>query len=196
MSETSTQKLANPAVVGLAGFAVATSFMQIHNLVGGFDLGLIVTLGIIAGGLMQFLAGFMEFRAGNTFGFCAFSGYGSFWMSVGFYILLGFLKVLDLSLVALGWYGLVWSFFSLLLLIPSLYIHKTMAFTIAFLVFGLGFGGIADLFDNAGLSFASSIFLLLASLAAFYMMLDGLLSSVSDGKTRLPLGAPFVKVKR
>ena len=90
MSETPTHvhhvpgaHLADPAPLGLAGFALTTFVLSCVNanivpqaLVGG-ALGL--ALGY--GGLAQFAAGLWEFAKGNTFGATAFCSYGGFWIS-------------------------------------------------------------------------------------------------------------------
>jgi succinate-acetate transporter protein len=75
---------ANPAPLGLSGFALTTFVLSVVNA------GLIVKtdatflgLAFAFGGLAQLLAGMWEFRAGNTLGATAFSSYGAFWISFG-----------------------------------------------------------------------------------------------------------------
>jgi succinate-acetate transporter protein len=74
---------ADPAPLGLAGFALTTFVLSVVNadivpqeLVGG-ALG----LALAYGGLAQFAAGIWEFAKGNTFGATAFCSYGGFWIS-------------------------------------------------------------------------------------------------------------------
>ena len=78
----STIKLGNPAVVGLAGFGLTTLLLQLHNL-GLCGLGPVVAMGYIFGGLAQMVAGFLEQKTGNNFGFAAFTSYGAFWIGLG-----------------------------------------------------------------------------------------------------------------
>jgi hypothetical protein len=68
----STQKIGNPAVVGLAGFGLTTLLLQIHNI-GLMGIGPVLAMGLVFGGLAQFIAGFMEQKVGNNFGFSAFN---------------------------------------------------------------------------------------------------------------------------
>jgi len=77
---------ANPAPLGLAGFAMTTFILSMvnSNLVGTEALGGVVALALAYGGGAQLLAGMWEFRAGNTFGAVAFTSYGAFWLSVYF----------------------------------------------------------------------------------------------------------------
>ena len=68
--------LGNPAVVGLAGFGMTTLILQFHNL-GLVGIGPVLWIGLLFGGTAQLIAGMLEFKTGNNFGFCAFSGYGA-----------------------------------------------------------------------------------------------------------------------
>ncbi|EZQ01993.1 MULTISPECIES: acetate uptake transporter family protein [Acidianus] len=74
------QKRANPAPLGLSGFALTTLVLSIYNS-GLLTQGVGAVLGLAAfyGGLAQLLAGILEWRAGNTFGYVAFFTYGAFW---------------------------------------------------------------------------------------------------------------------
>jgi len=75
-------KLANPAAVGLGGFALTTFVLNVHNAGILKDVGAALPLGLFYGGLAQLVAGFLEFATGNTFGHCAFSSYGAFWIAL------------------------------------------------------------------------------------------------------------------
>lgn len=79
---------ANPAPLGLSGFAMTTFILSIANagIVSSTDTNF-VGLAIAFGGLAQLLAGMWEFRGGNTLGATAFSTYGAFWIAVAVGIL-------------------------------------------------------------------------------------------------------------
>lgn len=81
-----TGKLANPAPLGLFGFATTTLLLSLIN-VDTRDLSatpnIVICMAFAYGGLAQLLAGMWEGAAGNTFGFTAFSSYGAFWISYG-----------------------------------------------------------------------------------------------------------------
>ncbi len=83
-------KLANPAALGLGGFALTTFILNIVNagIVSGENLGMVLPVGIFYGGLAQFCAGMWEFRRGDTFGATCFSSFGAFWMAVATMVLL------------------------------------------------------------------------------------------------------------
>jgi succinate-acetate transporter protein len=78
---------ADPAPLGLAGFALTTFLLSGTN--ASFIPDLIwVGFAIFYGGLAQFCAGMWEFRNRNVFGATAFSTYGGFWMGIGLYVIL------------------------------------------------------------------------------------------------------------
>ena len=82
--------LANPAALGLAGFALTTFLLSINNAMGDKTEPLLVFWGfaLFYGGLAQFCAGMWEFKTGNTFGATAFSTYGGFWMALATFVVL------------------------------------------------------------------------------------------------------------
>jgi succinate-acetate transporter protein len=72
---------ANPAVVGLMGFALTTMATGLHN-VGYWGAGPTLALAIAYGGTAQFIAGIVDLRKGSLFGGSAFMSYGAFWWSL------------------------------------------------------------------------------------------------------------------
>jgi succinate-acetate transporter protein len=74
--------IADPAPLGLAGFALTTLVLSVYNakLIGTGE-GVVLGLALAYGGIAQLLAGMWEFVKGNTFGAVAFSSYGAFWIS-------------------------------------------------------------------------------------------------------------------
>jgi len=81
---------ADPAPLGLAGFALTTFLLSAANAhwmtkaTGAAFLG----YAFAYGGLAQFAAGMWEFRNRNVFGATAFGSYGSFWIGLGLWFLL------------------------------------------------------------------------------------------------------------
>src|SRR5579862_9932746 len=116
---------ADPAPLGLAGFALTTFLLSGHNATFIPDL-IWVGPAIFYGGMAQFAAGMWEFRNRNVFGATAFSTYGGFWLGLGIFVLLatlskGFLsgyKGGDLT-NALAWYLFAFAIFNTYMLIAS-----------------------------------------------------------------------------
>jgi uncharacterized protein len=135
-------QVANPAPLGLAGFALTTFLLSLVN--AGVFKGADIWLGfaLFYGGLAQLLAGMWEFRAKNTFGATAFSSYGAFWLSVAFYIWFFAPKASDPSLVHndLNWAFLAWTIFTGYMMLNSFRIGNpavAAVFVALFITFAL-----------------------------------------------------------
>jgi len=164
-----TTKLGNPAVVGLSGFGLTTLLLQFHNL-GWCGLGPVVAMGFIFGGLAQLIAGFMEQKTGNNFGFAAFSTYGAFWIGLGMIWLFNYFNIYTSSTTDIGFYLVGFTLLTIIFCIGSLFIHKAM--TVTFTTLALGF----ILLDIAHFGFheitpLAAIVLIICALSAWYMML-------------------------
>ncbi|MGE5190180.1 MAG: acetate uptake transporter [Gemmatimonadota bacterium] len=127
---------ANPAVVGLMGFATTTMATGLHN-VGYWGAGPVLALAIAFGGTAQFIAGVVDLRKGSIFGGSAFMAYGAFWVS---------LFVLDYVLPKTGitatpkdlfGYFLMWTLFTLSFFVASIKVgnHLAVLFGILLLAF-------------------------------------------------------------
>jgi succinate-acetate transporter protein len=75
--------VADPAPLGLAGFALTTFVLSMFNagLVSSKGEPIVFGLALAYGGLAQLLAGMWEFKNNNAFGATAFTSYGAFWLS-------------------------------------------------------------------------------------------------------------------
>jgi uncharacterized protein len=123
--------IANPAALGLGGFALTTFVLSTHNAGWAPDLTW-VGLAFFYGGLAQFTAGMWEFRTGNTFGATAFSTYGAFWASLATFIVLvlgGKVPAGDID-NDLGWFLLSFAIFNTYMLFWSARVNMSV-----FLVF-------------------------------------------------------------
>mgnify|MGYP000885587806 CR=1 FL=1 len=181
-------KIANPAVVGLAGFGLTTLLLQIHNL-GLLGLGPVVAMGFIFGGLAQMIAGFQEQKVGNFFGYSAFVAYGSFWIGLGIIWMLNHYGIYVSNGTDVGYYLIVWTLYTVIMTVASLYVHRAM--TITFILLLIGFV-LLDLshFGMPGAKPVAAIVLIFCALAAWYMMAAYIINDLS-GKVVLPLGKRF-----
>jgi uncharacterized protein len=127
---------ADPAPLGLAGFALTTFLLSGHNATFIPDL-IWIGPALFYGGMAQLLAGMWEFRNRNIFGATAFSTYGAFWMSFGIFVVL-VLGVKNFGAAFAGsnlpnaaaWFLLAFLIFNTYMLIGSTRVSK-----IVFLVF-------------------------------------------------------------
>lgn len=123
------EKLANPAPLGLLGFGMTTVLLNLHNA-GFYELdSMIVAMGIAYGGLAQIIAGIAEFKKGSTFGTAAFSSYGLFWLSLVILKLfpaLGWFKAP--SAEAMAAYFFMWGLFTFVMFFGTLKVNRVLQF--------------------------------------------------------------------
>jgi succinate-acetate transporter protein len=196
---------ADPAPLGLAGFALTTFLLSGHN--ASFIPDLIwVGPAIFYGGLAQFCAGMWEFRNRNVFGATAFSTYGGFWMGLGLFIILG----VDTSrwlagytggdlTNALAWFLFAFAIFNTYMLIGSMRVNAavfgvflTLEITEILLVIGffnISHGG-TEWWLHAG-GWAGIV----TAGVAWYTSAAGVMNGTA-GRTVLPVGKPFVSESR
>ena len=179
---------ANPAPLGLTGFALTTILLNLHNA-GFFALGSsILAMGITIGGIAQIVVGVMEWKKGNTFGTTAFSAYGFFWLSLVFIIILpkmGLGTAPDKNEMAS--YLAVWGVFSFFLFIATFRLNVAFQLlfgTLIILFFSLAIG---DATENAGLKTFAGYEGILCGLIALYAAMAQVLNEVF-GKVVMPLG--------
>jgi len=106
--------LADPAPLGLAGFALTTFMLSTFNagLLPKSAEVAILGVALFYGGIAQLFAGMWEFAKGNTFGALAFSSYGAFWMSLWYLIVHSGLTKADAA-QGVGIFLLAWTIFTL-----------------------------------------------------------------------------------
>ncbi len=170
----SAPKEANPAPLGLAGFALTTFVLSLTNagIIGGSSVQVVVALALGYGGLAQFAAGMWEFKNGNTFGATAFSSYGAFWLSYAFFVwfFAGGLASGDAA-GAVGTFLLAWGIFTFYMWIATLkhpwpVMIVFLLLWITFLLLALGAYGKAE--AGSGLTQIGGFVGILTAIAAWY----------------------------
>ncbi len=185
-------KFANPAPLGLFGFAVTTMCLSMFNVkwygpVEAFPL--LMTTAFAFGGTAQFLAGLMEYPRGNTFGTVAFCSYGSFWWAFALYISGAFGKV---ALPYLGAWLVIWAAFTFVLWLATLK-AGTRALQLVFLTLWVAFLllGLSHLLNMDILHTIGGWIGMACAVLAFYVASAEILNE-AYGKTVLPIGAKAV----
>jgi succinate-acetate transporter protein len=179
-------KLANPAPLGLIGFASTTWLLSMVNagFFSGSSLSIVLAMALAFGGGAQVLAGILSFVRGNTFATVAFVAYGSFWLSF-----VAYAHEFGGSAPAafVGWYLLVWGVFTFYMWIASF--RHTTVLQLVFLTLWITFfllaagelGGITALHTAGGY-----LGLVCAALAAYLSAAEVI--NGDYGRTVLPIG--------
>ena len=187
------EKLANPAPLGLMGFGMTTVLLNIHNA-GFFPISaMILAMGLAYGGLAQVIAGILEFKKGNTFGLTAFTSYGFFWISLVFLILMpkwGWGEAADEF--AMGCYLLMWGIFTLFMFFGTLKGPKALQFVFGSLVVLFFMLAARDFLGNAELGKLAGFEGIICGASAIYLGMAEVLNE-KFGRTVLPIGEPKQK---
>jgi uncharacterized protein len=175
--------VADPAPLGLAGFALTTFVLSAANagLIPAGGDAVVLGLALAYGGLAQFCAGMWEFKRNNTFGATAFTSYGAFWIS--FWALLSFnIAHIPPAAVpaALGFYLLGWTIFTAYLTVIA--VNLTRPVFIVFVLLTLTFLALAvgAFMSNAGLHALGGYLGLLTAIAAWYASYAGVAANTPN----------------
>ncbi len=185
---------ANPAPLGLLAFGLTTVLLNLHNA-GIFEMNsMILAMGIFYGGIAQIVAGIMEVKKNNTFGFTAFVSYGFFWLTlVGLIVMpkLGWASAASEN--AMIAYLIMWGIFTGLLFFGTLRISKALQFVFATLTVLFFLLALGDATGNATLKTFTGYEGIVCGGSAIYTGTGTLLNEMY-GRQVLPLGLIIKKV--
>ena len=191
--------VADPAPLGLAGFALTTLLLSAHNAGWAPDL---IWLGpaLFYGGLAQFMAGMWSFRRGNVFTATAFSTYGAFWLSLASYVLLVLFGKAPAADVpnAVGWFLLAFAIFNTYMMFWSMRVN--MAVFLVFLTLEiteilLFIGNFNGSKAGEGLVLVGGLVGVLTAAVAFYTSAADVIAGMA-GRYVLPVGAAMWREAR
>ena len=181
----------NPAPLGLVGFGLTTVVLSMVNagILPQAGENVVIPLALAFGGLIQMIAGTLEFKTGNSFGMTAFLSYGAFWWWFALMLVFGHTGVIDLkgaeSTIAVTL--IAWGVFTMYMWVGTF--KLTRALWLVFLTLWITFYllGFGMLFGSAGISHAGGWIGLLCGLLAMYTSF-ALVTNATWGKTVLPVG--------
>jgi len=176
-----THRFANPAPLGLCGFALTTFILSMYNAqaMGIKTPNVVVAPAFFYGGLVQLLAGMWEIALENTFGGTALSSYGGFWLSYAainikwFGIAEAYENETELA-NSLGFFLLGWAIFTFGILLCT--VKSTVAFFSLFFFLEITFLllSIGEFTAKIGVTRAGGVFGVITAFVAWYNAYAGL----------------------
>ncbi|WP_042404111.1 acetate uptake transporter [Streptacidiphilus carbonis] len=185
--------IADPAPLGLAGFAMTTVVLSVFNagLLDKSVEAVVLPLALVYGGLAQLLAGMWEFRRGNTFGATAFSSFGAFWLAYYFLVK----EVVPVTATsselhnATGLFLLVWGIFTLYMTVAALRVNHAVLAVFVFLTITFVVLAIGDFAKNTDITKAGGWLGLVTGVIAWYTSFAGVVSTTFNRQV-LPVTVP------
>ncbi len=185
--------VADPAPLGLAGFALTTFLLSAANAkwTRGIGDGWL-PYALAYGGIAQLLAGMWEFRNNNVFGSTAFSSYGAFWIGLFFYVRL--VAPVEGANVPndLGWILLAFAIFTLYMLLMSSQANFAVFLVFLLLEAALVFLVIGNFALNTNLIKIGGYIGIATAAVAWYASAAGIAAGMG-GKVKLPVGPPPIR---
>ncbi len=188
-SAATVHRVADPAPLGLAAFAMTTFCLSIANTnVWGPGADAALALALVYGGAGQLLAGMWEFVRKNTFGALAFSSYGAFW--IAYYVFIKFVApgvaASDLP-VAVGVFLLGWTVFTAYMTVASMRVSAAVVTVFVLLTVTFVLLTVGAFHSSAGWNKAGGWVGVATAAAAWYTSFAGVVNETFR-KTVLPTG--------
>lgn len=182
---------ADPGLIGLLGFVLATVTAQLEHL-GVQDVSPVFWIGAVFGGVVQVTAGMLSYFNGDNFHFIVYNAFGWYWIVVPGFLLgeeIGFFEVTG---TARGLFALVFAVLALAFAPAGSLHNSVLPVTLLCVATGLGLQA-AGAFANAhSLGSAGAVVLLVASALASYLLIEKFYW-LTLGRRVLPLGPPWIR---
>jgi succinate-acetate transporter protein len=173
--------IADPAPLGLAGFALTTFMLSTFNaglLPKPLEVS-ILGVALFYGGLAQLFAGMWEFVKGNTFGALAFSSYGAFWMSLWYLIAQsGIGKAPDAG-KGVGLFLLAWTIFTVYMTVVTARISGLLFGLFAILLVTFAFLTVGNFAGSPSIIHIGGYLGLVTAFVAWYASFAGVLNGTA-----------------
>lgn len=184
-------RTADPGLIGLLGFAIATFTAQLAHL-GVQDESAVFWVGAIFGGIVQIVAGMLSFAIGDDFHFLVYNAFGWYWLCMPGFLLGGELGFFEVTGPARGVFTLMFAGLALLFAVPGATHNRVLPVTLLCVSAGLALQSASAFGAATGWGAAGSILLVVASALATYMLAEKFIRRTM-GRTVLPLGRPWLR---
>ncbi|MGP8203464.1 acetate uptake transporter [Methanoregula sp.] len=174
---------ANPAPLGLCAFGTTTILLSLWNAGVIGITSPIFAMAIFYGGLAQIIAGLMEWKKNNNFGFLTFVSFGFFWMTFAGVLMLPVLGLAKAPGPAdLAAFLAVWGIVALGLLICTLNMHRSLQVTVLAVFLLIVILVAAELTGSGLIKLAGGVMGVIAGGLALYIGIGQVINEVHNRK--------------
>ncbi len=180
---------ADPGLIGLLGFVLATSTAQLGHL-GIQEESSTFWVGAVFGGVVQVIAGMLSYFKGDNFHFLVYNAFGFYWIVVPGFLLGEQLQLFEVAGGDRGLFALAFSILAFVFVAAGATHNTVLPLTLLCVGAGLGLDAIASFAHVDAYGIAGACLLLVASAMAAYMLVEKFYS-LTLGRRLLPVGPPW-----
>jgi hypothetical protein len=174
---------ANPAPLGLCAFGTTTILLSLWNAGVIGITSPIFAMAIFYGGIAQIIAGLMEWKKNNNFGFLTFVSFGFFWMTFAGVLMLPALGLAQAPKpVDLAAFLAVWGIVAFGLLVCTLNMHRSLQVTVLAVFLTIVLLVAAELTESGLVKLAGGLMGIIAGALAIYIGLGQVINEVHNRK--------------
>lgn len=185
-----TPRFADPGLIGLLGFVIATLTAQLAHL-GVQDESAVFWVGAAFGGIVQVTAGMLSYFIGDDFHFIVYNAFGWYWICMPGFLLGGELGFFEVSGLARPLFMLIFSVLGFGFAVAGAMHNTVLPLTLIAVGVGLGLEAIGAFVDVDALGSAGAWVLIVASALATYMLIEKFYWRTM-GRHVIPLGRPWI----
>lgn len=182
-------KTADPGLIGLLGFVIATLTAQLAHL-GVQSESAVFWVGAVFGGIVQVTAGMLSYFAGDDFHFIVYNAFGWYWICMPGFLLGGELGFFEVSGPARPLFSLIFSVLAFGFMVAGAMHNTALPVTLACVGLGLGLESLGTFLGVDALAVAGAWLLIAASAIAAYMLVEKFFWRTM-GRRVVPLGPPW-----
>ena len=183
-------RTADPGLIGLLGFVVATVAAQLEHL-GYQEASAVFWVGAVFGGIVQVTAGMLSYFLGDNFHFAVYNAFGWYWIVVPGFLLGEEVGIFEVTGTERGIFALGFAIIALAFA-PAGAVHNTvLPVTLLCVSLGLGLQAFGAFTASLTLSNLGAWVLLVAAALAAYMLVEKFYW-LTLGRRVVPLGRPWL----
>ncbi|QLD11052.1 acetate uptake transporter family protein [Microbacterium oleivorans] len=187
-----TPRLADPGLIGLLGFVIATLTAQLEHL-GLQNESPVFWVGAVFGGVVQVTAGMLSYFSGDDFHFIVYNAFGWYWICMPGFLLGGELGFFEVEGPARGVFTLMFAVLAVVFAVSAASRNTVLPVTLLAVSAGLGLQTVTAFGGPTVFGAAGSAALLLASGLAAYMLIEKFYARTL-GRHLLPLGPSWFTI--
>ncbi len=181
---------ADPGLIGLLGFVLATFTAQMAHL-GVQNDHAVFWVGAVFGGVVQVTAGMLAYFKGDDFHFLVYNAFGWYWICMPGFQLGGELGFFDVDEIARGVFVVVFAALALMFAVAAASHNSVLPVTLGLVSAGLALDSVAAFSGVAAVGVAGSVVLMGASACAAYLLVEKFFARTL-GRHVIPVGRPWI----